>query len=86
MYCIIHMVDFGSSCYHLYVLKEDCLLLFLGLDENLHLEDEKQNRYEIYLLPKKLTKPYIGTHHALYLSTKGRGNKFYYSQVLYCRI
>ncbi|CAG2234101.1 GPI transamidase component PIG-S-like [Mytilus edulis] len=43
-----------------------------GLDEKLHLEDEKQNRYEIYLLPKKLTKPYIGTHHALYLSTKGR--------------
>lgn len=39
------------------------------LDEKLHPVDGEHNKYEVILLSRRLKKPYIGTHHALYIST-----------------
>lgn len=47
-------------------------VFIVELDTELHREEE-HNRYKVILLPRKLVLPYIGTHHAVYLSAKDKG-------------
>ena len=47
-------------------------VFIVELDTELHREEE-HNRYKVILLPRKLVMPYIGTHHAVYLSAKDKG-------------